>query len=134
MPDCRIHTLVCQCQPDVFVQKRQLPQSCIQLLKIVNGCFGKHSRICFEPHQRTGFLGGPDFLQWCHGMSAILKTNEIFLPILEDGDFHPLRKGIDHRGTHTMQTTGYLIGSTAEFTSGMQNSHDSLHSTQTGFS
>ena len=72
------------------------------------------------------------FLQRIHCLAALV-TLLIPLSISADGNFQPLRQCINDRSSNTVKTAGYLVSSTAEFTSGMKNSKYNLYCRNTGF-
>ena len=48
-------------------------------------------------------------------------------------NLQPIGQGIHNRSAYTMQTTGYLVSSTAEFTAGMKNSKYHFYSRKSCF-
>ena len=58
---------------------------------------------------------GADFFQCITHMSSLV-TLLIYLAALADFYFQPVGEGIYNRRTYTVQTTGYLVSPTAEFT------------------
>ena len=91
-------------------------------LEIENHSF-KNLRVRFEVRDRTGLLGRATRLQFgCRDPSFVALAMD--LPPLPYLDHHPLRKGIDHGSSDTVQTARHLVGFLVELSPGVQHGHD----------
>ena len=67
-----------------------------------------------------------DFFQRIHCLSAFISLF-INFTFTADGDFQPGRQCIYNRSAYSMETTGYFVSSTAEFTAGMKNGKNNFN-------
>ena len=118
-------------QTNAFVQESQLTNTCIQSIKIIFLCFLKDFRICLETHNGTMLFAVIDDFQRSCCLASVFKTKEKLMSVLMYVNLQPFTQCINNTGTDTMQTSGNLISTTAEFTTGMQYSKNRFH---TGYS
>ena len=117
--------LVCsgisQNDTQTFCQERHLTKTLFQNIIIIN-CFFKDFFIRQECYLCSCLFRITDtnLFQRIHSMSSFI-TLLIFLTFTADRNFQPFRQCIYNRGTYTVKSTGYLVSSTAKFTTCMKD-------------
>ena len=74
-------------------------------------------------HSGSGSIGSALFIQLFAGF-ALLKLNTIALAAAANLNLHMLTQSVNAGYAHAVQATGNLIATVAEFTTGMQHSHN----------
>src|SRR5699024_4377085 len=106
-------------------EESHLPKSLPQQLKIKHRLL-KDIRVRKKTYFRSSPLGISDDGQRTHDLSSLIALM-INLSVVADIHFQPHGQRIDDGGSHTVQTAGYLVSSSAELAAGMKDGKHHLH-------
>ena len=116
-----LHALVGQGDGDSFVQVSQLAHAGLKNAVFIFS-YGEDTSIRPESLACTGNVGCAHFFNGIQRFSAFIFLLVDF-SVAEYVGGHVSRQGVHTRYTHTVQTSGNLIGTFVELTSGMKHGH-----------
>jgi hypothetical protein len=123
------HPLVGQLDGEALVEERHLLQSPGDRLEVVAGGL-EDVRVGPEANRRAGLLGLLTLFESARHRTIVgLKP---LVPVRADVGLKPGGQRVDHRHTHTVQTTGHLVGALFELSAGMQDGHHDVDGRDAG--
>ena len=132
-PDNRIfsffHTKICQNDLKSLGKECHFTESLFQNIKFINSSFLENSGIRLKAYLGSCLICRTFTIhfQWITYMSSLISLF-VNLSALINFYLKPVGKCIYNRSTYTMKSTGNLVSSTAEFSTGMQDRKYNFHS------